>query len=254
MQEGSGRKVALVTGASYGVGAAATKALAQDGFDLVITATRAGNLAKTSDEISALGRNVLILDLDLRAQASIEEVVAKTIDRFGRIDVLVNNAGANLRRKAVDITPAEWNDLMAINVTGTFFLTQQVGRHLIARNAPGRIITITSTAALVGQSERSAYGVSKAALAQMTRMLAIEWAEYGIAVNAVAPGRLNTESPSRAGSGSNQAYMEAMLKRIPMHRLATVEEIAGGVAFLAGPAAGSITGQTVVIDGGLTGA
>lgn len=254
MQEASGRKIALVTGASYGVGAAAAKALAQDGFDLVITATRAENLAKASDEITALGRNVLTLDLDLRAQDSIEGAVAKALDRFGRIDVLVNNAGANLRRRAVDITRAEWNDLMAINVTGTFFLTQQVGRHLIAQKAPGRIVTITSTAALVGQVERSAYGVSKAGLAQMTRMLAIEWAEHRIAVNSVAPGRLNTESPSRAGSGSNQAYMEAMLKRIPMHRLATVEEIAGAVAFLAGPAAGSITGQTIVIDGGLTAA
>jgi NAD(P)-dependent dehydrogenase (short-subunit alcohol dehydrogenase family) len=253
-QEQEGRKVALVTGASYGVGAATASALAADGFDLALTATREQNLAATLAKLSALKCRVLPLELDLRAQDSIEMVVKKALERFGWIDVLVNNAGANFRRKAVDIGRQEWNDLMEINVTGTFFLTQQVGRHLIARQAPGRIITITSTAALVGAPERSAYGISKAALAQMTRMLAIEWAEQGITVNAVAPGRLDTPSPSRAGTGSNKTYMEAMLKRIPLHRLATVEEIAGAVAFLAGPSAASITGHTIVVDGGLTAA
>jgi len=253
-QEQQDRKVALITGASYGVGAATAVALARDGFDLALTATRAQNLAATLADLAKLECQTLALDLDLRSQANIETVAAQTLDRFGRIDVLVNNAGANLRRKAVDVTPDEWNDLMAINVTGTFFITQQVGRHLIARQAKGRIITVSSTAALIGQTERSAYGVSKAAVTQMTRMLAIEWAEYGITVNAVAPGRLDTPSPSRAGTGSNKAYMEAMLKRIPIHRLATVEEVAGAVAFLAGPAAGAITGQTIVVDGGLTSA
>jgi 2-deoxy-D-gluconate 3-dehydrogenase len=149
---------------------------------------------------------------------------------------------------------AEWNDLMAANLTGTFFLTQQVGRHLIARKAPGQIVSVASAHAFVGAPERSAYGVSKAALVQMTRMLAIEWAEHGITVNAVAPGRLMTDSPSRQKTGTDAAYMEAMLKRIPLHRLATAEEVAGAVAFLVSPAARSITGQTIVLDGGLTAA
>jgi NAD(P)-dependent dehydrogenase (short-subunit alcohol dehydrogenase family) len=247
-------RVALITGASYGVGAATALMLARDGFDLVLTATREENLAQTCEALAPLGGQILPSELDLRTQASIDVLVAKALDRFGRIDLLVNNAGANLRRKAIDIARDEWNELMAINVSGTFFLTQQIGRHFLARQIPGRIITVASTSALVGQTDRSAYGISKAALLQMTRMLAIEWAEYGINVNAVAPGRLNTESPSRIGTGSNKEYMDAMLERIPMHRLATVEEIAGAVAFLAGPAAGAITGQVIVIDGGLTAA
>lgn len=245
-------KVALITGASYGVGAATALALAHEGFAIALTATRLQNLGPILAKIEAARGRAYAIELDLHAQASIEAAVAETIGALGTIDVLVNNAGANLRRKAVDTTRAEWDDLIATNLTGTFFLTQAVGRHLIARGTGGRIITIASVHALIGAAERSVYGISKAALIQMTRMLAAEWAEHGICVNAVAPGRLDTASPSRAGTGSDKAYMDAMLKRIPLHRLSTVEEVAGTIAFLAGPAAASITGQTIVVDGGLT--
>jgi len=245
-------KVAVVTGASYGVGAACALALARAGFRLAITATSEANLAPVLAKLA--GAEVLPLALDLRRQDSIEACAAAALQRFGAIDVLVNNAAVNLRRKAVDTGWAEWNDLIAANLTGAFFLTQQVGRHLIARKAPGQIVSIASAHAFVGAAERSAYGISKAGLVQMTRMLAIEWAEHGITVNAVAPGRLMTDSPSRQKTGSDAAYMEAMLKRIPLHRLATAEEVAGAVAFLVSPAARSITGQTIMLDGGLTAA
>jgi NAD(P)-dependent dehydrogenase (short-subunit alcohol dehydrogenase family) len=245
-------KVAIVTGASYGVGAACALALARAGFRLAITATSEANLAPVLSKLA--GAEVLPLALDLRRQDSIEACAAAALQRFGAIDVLVNNAAVNLRRKAVDTGWAEWNDLIAANLTGAFFLTQQVGRHLIARKAPGQIVSIASAHAFVGAAERSAYGISKAGLVQMTRMLAIEWAEHGITVNAVAPGRLMTDSPSRQKTGSDAAYMEAMLKRIPLHRLATAEEVAGAVAFLVSPAARSITGQTIMLDGGLTAA
>jgi NAD(P)-dependent dehydrogenase (short-subunit alcohol dehydrogenase family) len=246
------RPVALITGASYGVGAATALALARAGFALGLTATKSNNLEATLAAVDGVGGQAVGIELDLNRQDSIEAVVASAVGQFGRIDVLVNNAGTNLRRKAVDVTRAEWDAVMSANLTGTFFLTQQVGRHLIDRGAGGRIITVASVHALVGAAERSAYGIAKAALIQMTKMLAIEWADHGILVNAVAPGRLDTTSPSRVGTGSDKSYMDAMLKRIPLHRLAIAEEVAGAVAFLAGPSAASMTGQTLVIDGGLT--
>jgi NAD(P)-dependent dehydrogenase (short-subunit alcohol dehydrogenase family) len=250
----SEQPVALITGASYGVGAATALVFARAGFAVGLTATKSRNLDATLTAVDAAGGRAFAIELDLNRQESIEAAVANAVDRFGKIDVLVNNAGTTLRRKAADVTRPEWNAVMSTNLTGTFFLTQQVGRHLIGRGTGGCIITVASTHALVGTAERSAYGISKAALIQMTKMLAIEWAGYGIRVNTVAPGRLDTASPSRIETGSDNSYMDAMLKRIPLHRLATAEEVAGAVAFLAGPLAASITGQTIVIDGGLTAA
>jgi NAD(P)-dependent dehydrogenase (short-subunit alcohol dehydrogenase family) len=248
----AGRKTAFVTGASYGVGAATALALARDGFDVALSATRMENLAGTLRELARLGVRTLPLALDLRSDSSIEQAMARIVETFGGLDVLVNNAGANLRKLAVEVTAAEWREVMEVNLTGTFLLTQQVGRHLIGRAREGAIISIASTHGLVGAPERSTYGISKGAIIQMTRMLAIEWAAHGIRVNAIAPGRLDTASPSRAGA--DPKYMEAMLERIPLHRLATAEEVAGAAAYLASPQAQSVTGQVLVLDGGLTAA
>jgi NAD(P)-dependent dehydrogenase (short-subunit alcohol dehydrogenase family) len=254
MTEGQSRPTALVTGASHGVGAATALALARTGYNIAITGTRVENLRETVAAVERAGARALPLGLDLRQPTSVAQTVAAAVAAFGQVDVLVNNAGTNLRRLAVDVKPAEWDDMIDVNVTGTFLITQQVGRHLIERKRAVAIVNIASTHALVGAPERSTYGIAKAAIVQMTRMLAVEWADHGIRVNAVAPGRMQTASPSRAGTGSDPKYMEAMLKRIPLHRLCTAEEVADAVVYFAGPSAASITGQVLVLDGGLTAA
>jgi NAD(P)-dependent dehydrogenase (short-subunit alcohol dehydrogenase family) len=243
-----------VTGASYGVGAATALTLARAGCDVAITATRTDNLHRTVESLADTGARVVPLALDLRAQDSIVRVFGEALAALGRLDVLVNNAAVNLRRLALDVTPDEWDAVIETNARGTFFLCQQAGRHWIDRKHPGCIVNVASAHAFVGAAERSTYGISKAAIVHMTKMLAVEWGEHGIRVNAVAPGRMQTGSPSRAEKGSDPAYIGAMLARIPLHRLATAEEVASAVCWLASPGAGAVTGQTIVLDGGLTAA
>ena len=250
--EAPARKVAFVTGASFGIGAASALQLARDGFDVAISATRIGNLEDTARRLGETGCRVARTELDLRSQESIESALASVVRVLGRVDVLVNNAGVNLRKAALDVTPEEWDAVMRANAGGTFFLTQQFGRHLVGAGRPGCVVSISSTHGILGAAERSTYGISKAAILQMTRMLAIEWAPHGIRVNAVAPGRVNTPSPSRAATTSDPKYMQAMADRVPLRRLATAEDVAGAVSYLAGPHGEFITGQTIAVDGGLT--
>ena len=247
-------RTALVTGASYGVGAACALALARAGYDVAVTATNPTNLQQTLDAIAATDARAIALKLDLREEVGLEHVLSHTIEALGRIDVLVNNAGVNLRRNALDVSREEWRSVMDVNVEGTFFLTQQAARHWIGQKQPGCVVNIASAHGLIGAPERSTYGISKAAIIHMTKMLAIEWAPHNIRVNAVAPGRMQTESPSRADKGADPAYMAAVLARIPLHRLATAEEVAAAVCWLASAETGSVTGHTLVIDGGLTAA
>src|ERR1700730_2803325 len=215
------RRTALVTGASYGVGAATALALARAGCDVALSATRAENLRDTAARLAATDARVIPLVLDLRSQDSIERAIGEALTAFGQLDVLVNNAGVNLRRRAADVTPAEWDAVIDTNVTGTFFLTQHAGRHWIASGRPGCVVNIASTHGLVGAAQRSTYGISKAAIIHMTKMLAIEWAGHGIRVNAIAPGRMETDSPSRAAKGSDPSYMAATVARIPLPPLRT---------------------------------
>jgi NAD(P)-dependent dehydrogenase (short-subunit alcohol dehydrogenase family) len=246
------RRAVLVTGASYGVGAATAVAFAQAGFDVALTATHTGNLEHVVPKLKSIGVRALPLALDLRSQASIDQVISETLSVFGYLDTLVNNAGTTLRGSAVDIALEDWCTFLDINLTGTFFLTQRFGRHLIGAGRRGSVVNITSTHGMVGVSGRLPYGVCKAALNHMTKMLSIEWADHGIRVNAVAPGRILTESPARARTTSDPQYLETMLKRIPLHRMVTAEEVAAAALFLAGPQAAAVTGQILVMDGGLT--
>jgi NAD(P)-dependent dehydrogenase (short-subunit alcohol dehydrogenase family) len=247
------RRVALVSGATEGIGAATALALARDGCDVVVTELGLARLADTVRAIEQAGGRALALQLDLRSQAGIEAAFAEAIAAFGRVDVLVNNAGVTLRRAAVDVSREDWDAIMSVMLAGTFFMSQQMGRHLIATKRPGVIVSLASTHGVVGLALRSAYGIAKGGIVQMTRMLAIEWAQHGIRVNAVAPGTV--ETPSRAASlGADPALRDMLLKRVPLGRFGTAEEVAAAVCYLASPDAAYITGQTILIDGGLTAA
>ncbi len=233
------------------MGAALAMRLANDGYDVAVSGTNINNLATTVKELKATGVRAVAVQLDLRSQESTEQAMATVVSAFGEIDVLVNNAGITTRSLAVDTTRAEWQAIIDVNVTGTFFMSQQMGRHLIEQKRAGCIVNLSSTHGLIGFAQRSAYGVSKAGISQMTRMLAIEWAAHRIRVNAVAPGTVAT--PSRVSYfGADPKGFSDMIARVPLGRLCEMEEVAAMVSYLASPAAEYITGQTMVLDGGLT--
>jgi len=245
------RRSALVTGASYGIGAAIADILARDGYDVAVTELAVDALSDTLGKIKSHGVRALPIALDVRDQASVEKSFQQVIGAFGKLDLLVNNAGVLLRKPVIDMTREEWNTVMDVNLTGTFFMSQQMGRHLIATKRKGGIISIASTHGIVGIGGISAYGISKAGISQMTRMLAIEWAEHGIRVNAIAPG--TTETPTRKKSlGADPARRQMMIERIPFKRFCTEADVAGLASYLASAAADYVTGQTILVDGGLT--
>ncbi|MEZ2127771.1 MULTISPECIES: SDR family NAD(P)-dependent oxidoreductase [unclassified Sinorhizobium] len=241
--------VALVTGASYGIGAATAVALARDGFDLAICDLSTDMLAEAAEAIGRLGRRVDKITLDLRDDASIAVATETALDSFGRIDVLVNNAGIPFRKPALEVTRDDFHRVMDVNLAGTFFMSQRVGAHWIAAKRPGAIISVASTHGIHGVPGSSTYGIAKAGISHMTRMLAIEWAPHRIRVNAIAPG--STETPTRTGL-SDPARRDALLSRFPLGRFGKPEDMAEAVAYLAGPKADFITGHVLVIDGGLT--
>lgn len=248
----TGKRMAFVTGASFGIGAATALALARDGFDVAVSATRLENVSATRAKLEALGVRAFPVALDVRSHGSIQEALGRVVDHFGAIDVLVNNAGVPLSKPTLDITPAEWDGVIATNLTGAFFMSQEMGRHWISRGRPGLIINMTSTHGIVAALNRAAYGISKAAVIHMTKVLAIEWAAHKIRVNSIAPGRVETGSPGRAATSADPKFVEAALERIPLRRFCTVEDVAEAARYLASPGAAYITGHTLVLDGGLT--
>ena len=248
-----GRRKALVTGASYGIGAAAAIALAKDGCDVAVTDLRTEDVAETLAAIRAAGGEGLALALDVTSQASVEKTFADAVAAFGQLDVLVNNAGVpSLAKPIVDIARAEWQTVFDVNLTGTFFMCQQMGRHLIATKRPGAIVNVASTHGAVGFANASAYGIAKAGVSHLCRMLAIEWAAHRIRVNAIAPG--TTETKSRAPRLADPAARERMLTRIPLGRFGNAEEMGAAIRYLASDDASYVTGQTLLVDGGLTSA
>jgi NAD(P)-dependent dehydrogenase (short-subunit alcohol dehydrogenase family) len=254
MKDSGAARVAFITGASFGIGAATALALAREGYDIAVSATRLDNVANTAARVEEIGAKVCSVALDVRSQESIDAAYARVVERFGRVDVLVNNAGVPLRKAAIEISQDEWASVMQTNVDGTFFMSQAFARDLIAANRAGCVINIGSTHGLVGFAGRLVYGVSKAAIQHMTRMLAIEWAPHRIRVNAVAPGRVESDSPSRKAAAADPAYLDAARARIPLGRFCSVDDVAQAVRYLASADADYITGHVLVLDGGVTAA
>ncbi len=241
---------AFVTGTSTGIGQVIALALARAGYDLALTELDTDALAATLRHPDLADRKVVPLRLDLRSEDSIAAAFDAAVHKLGAIDLLVNNAGRALIKPAVDVTRAEWDDVIDTNLRGTFLLSQRFGRHCVERRHPGAIVTIASTHGLTGIAGRSVYGIAKAGLIQMTRMLAIEWAEHHIRANAIAPATVLTAS--RAEMLRDPAARERMRARIPSGRFVTPEEVAAAVVYLASAAAASVTGHTLALDGGLT--
>jgi NAD(P)-dependent dehydrogenase (short-subunit alcohol dehydrogenase family) len=241
---------ALVTGTSAGLGRAIAVALAREGYDLALTELDAAMLKDTLADPAIKERKAVAVALDLRSQDSIKAAFDNATKELGAVDLLVNNAGRALLKPVVDVTDAEWDDVIDTNLKGAFFLSQLFGRACIAQGSPGAIVSMASTHGMTGIAGRSVYGISKAGLIQMTRMLAIEWAGHNIRVNAIAPTTVMTESRQQLLSDPDKRT--AALSRIPSGRFATPEDIAAAVVYLASPGAASVTGVTLPVDGGLT--
>jgi gluconate 5-dehydrogenase len=242
-------KVAIVTGASRGLGQFFARALARAGADLVLTSRRPETLAAFQAEIQSLGRKALALPLDVRDLASIQEMVRQAAAHFGQIDILVNNAGCNVRKPALDVSWDDWNLVLDTNLRGTFFVAQAVARLMIPRRQ-GRIINIGSVTAVAGYAGLGPYGASRGGVKQLTMSLADDWGPHGITVNCLAPGWFKTAQ--NAVMYENKEWVEYLCDRIPLKRPGQPRDLDGAVVFLASDASQYITGQTLLVDGGIS--
>lgn len=240
-------RVALVTGASRGLGRAMAVALASAGADVVLAARTACQLQDTATEIEALGRAALPVETDVTDPEHVDRLVDAAIRRFGRIDILVNNAGINVAKPVLDLSPDEWDRVHDLNARAYFLVARAVGPHMIARQY-GRVIHITSILATIAYQNQAAYAASKGAATQLAKVLAVEWAPHNITVNCIGPTFFETEATrERFQDPGRKHFIES---RTPLGRWGQPHELAGTVIYLSSDAASFITGQTVFVDGG----
>jgi len=240
-------RVAVVIGGTSGIGRAISHGLAEAGADVVCTSRRTEQVETAAAEIEALGRRTLRVASDVSDKPSLSNLLDECVAAFGKVDILVNSAGRTKRTPSLEVTEDEWNEIMETNLTGTLRACQVFGGHMVA-NGYGRIINIASLSTFVSLFEVAAYAASKAAVASLTKSLAIEWAKNGVNVNAIAPGvfrtALNTKLLDETPRG------QEFLTRTPMGRFGNVDELAGAAVFLASEAASFVTGEVLVVDGG----
>lgn len=248
-QFGLNGKVALVTGATKGIGYGLALALAQGGARMIVVSRNQIDCDRVATEISSMGFESLALAADVTKIAQVNSLVEVAATRWGHIDILVNNAGTAITKKAEDLSEEDYDRVVNLNQKAVFFMAQAVGRKMIQQNH-GSIINIASIFGLVGDRQILPYAVAKGGVLQMSRSLALEWAKYGVRVNAVCPGYVVT--PMNQQDLEDERIRNHILKSIPLRRIGRVEDMTGAVVFLASEASAYMTGQFIVVDGGWT--
>jgi gluconate 5-dehydrogenase len=242
-------QVAVVTGTSRGLGQILARALAKAGADLVITSRKRESLAEFEAEMKGLGRRVVSLELDVRDEASIRKMAEEAQAAFGQVHILVNNAGCNVRKPALDVTWDDWNLVLETNLRGSFFVAQAMARGMIERGY-GRIINIGSVTSVFGYAGLAPYGASRGGVRQLTMSLADDWGRHGVTVNCLAPGWFRTEQ--NKVMYEDPEWVEYLVERIPVKRPGQPHDLDGAVVFLASEASRYVTGQTLLVDGGIS--
>jgi gluconate 5-dehydrogenase len=242
-------QVAIVTGTSRGLGQYFARALARAGADLVLTSRNRDSLREFEAEIQGIGRRCVSLELDVRDPASISGMARDAAAAFGQIHILVNNAGCNVRKPAVDVSWDDWNLVLDTNLRGSFFVAQAVARGMIAHNY-GRIINIGSVTSVFGFAGLAPYCASRGGIRQLTMSLADDWGPHGLTVNCLAPGWFKTDQNKVLYE--NPEWVSYLTDRIPLKRPGLPNDLDGAVVFLASEASRYITGQTLLVDGGIS--
>jgi NAD(P)-dependent dehydrogenase (short-subunit alcohol dehydrogenase family) len=242
-------QVALITGTSRGLGQYFARALARAGADLILTSRKRETLAPFEAEVKALGRRVVSLELDVRDQASIKNMAAEAEAAVGQIHILVNNAGCNVRKPALDVAWDDWNYVLDTNLRGSFFVAQAIARGMVQHNY-GRIINIGSVTSVAGYAGLGPYTASRGGIRQLTMSLAADWGRYGVTVNCLAPGWFKTAQ--NKVMYEDEGWVEYLVERIPLKRPGQPDDLDGAVVFLASESSRYVTGQTLLVDGGIS--
>jgi NAD(P)-dependent dehydrogenase (short-subunit alcohol dehydrogenase family) len=242
-------QVALVTGASRGLGQNFARALAKAGADLILTSRKREDVEPFAAEMEAQGRRAVALELDVRDQGSIERMAAAAEAACGQVHILVNNAGCNVRKPALEVTWDDWNLVLDTNLRGSFFVAQQIARRMVPYGY-GRIINIGSVTSVFGYAGLAPYGASRGGIRQLTMSLADDWGKHGITVNCLAPGWFETYQ--NRVLYQDKEWVDYLIDRIPMKRPGEAHDLDGAVVFLASESSRYITGQTLLVDGGIS--